>query len=65
MDGINQDRHLDGKNTVFGRVIDGMDALEALERVPVDSNYKPTQEIHIKDITIHSNPIADGTVSVV
>jgi peptidyl-prolyl cis-trans isomerase-like 3 len=35
--------HLDGNNTVFGRVIDGMDALDALERVPVDSKNKPIQ----------------------
>lgn len=54
--------HLDGTNTVFGRVIDGMDALEALERVPVDSSNRPIQQIKINEVRIHSNPIADGTV---
>jgi peptidyl-prolyl cis-trans isomerase-like 3 len=53
---------LDGTNTVFGRVIDGMDALEALERVPVDNQNKPIQQIIIKEVKIHSNPFADGTV---
>ncbi|KAI8895049.1 cyclophilin-like domain-containing protein [Globomyces pollinis-pini] len=51
--------HLDSKYTVFGKVIDGMDTLEALERVPVDSNSRPTQDIRIKYVKIHANPIAD------
>lgn len=52
--------HLDGVNTVFGKVIDGMDALEALERVPTDpATSKPIQDIRIKEIIIHANPIAD------
>jgi peptidyl-prolyl cis-trans isomerase-like 3 len=58
--------HLDGKHTVFGkyvyaddRVIDGMDALDALERIPVDNSSRPLQVIRIKEIIIHSNPIAE------
>lgn len=51
--------HLDGKNAVFGKIIDGMDALEALERIPVDGSNVPLQKIFIKEITIHANPIAD------
>ncbi len=54
--------HLDGTNTVFGRVIDGMDALEALERIPVDKQNRPLQHIKINKVKIHANPIADGTV---
>jgi peptidyl-prolyl cis-trans isomerase-like 3 len=50
--------HLDGKHTVFGKVIDGMDALDALERLPVDDASKPLQEIRIKEIIIHANPLA-------
>ena len=55
--------HLDGTNTVFGRVIDGMDALEALERIPVDKQNRPLQQIKINKVKIHANPIADGTVN--
>ena len=37
-----------------------MDALEALENMRVDpETYAPLQEVHIKSITIHANPLAD------
>lgn len=51
--------HLDAKYTVFARVIDGMDTLDAMEKVPVDANHRPIQEFKIRSITIHANPIAD------
>lgn len=52
--------HLDTKYTVFGKVIDGADStLDALEKLPVDEKSRPLQEIRIKSITIHANPIAD------
>ena len=52
---------LDLKYTVFGKVIDGFDALEALEKVPVTEKHKPIKETRLRWITIHANPIADGT----
>jgi peptidyl-prolyl cis-trans isomerase-like 3 len=42
-------------------VIDGMDALEALERIPVDAKNRPVQDVRIKEIIIHANPIADAS----
>ena len=37
-----------------------MDALEALEGMRVDpETHRPLQDIHIKSVTIHANPIAD------
>ncbi|KAI9834165.1 MAG: Peptidyl-prolyl cis-trans isomerase cyp10 [Phylliscum demangeonii] len=51
--------HLDGKNTVFGRVLEGIDTtLDAMEAVEVDKKYRPKEPIHIKGVTIHANPIA-------
>jgi peptidyl-prolyl cis-trans isomerase-like 3 len=51
--------HLNGKYTVFGQVIDGMDTLDKMEKVPVDpSNDRPRQELRINRITIHANPMA-------
>ncbi|CAB4385913.1 unnamed protein product [Rhizophagus irregularis] len=51
----------DTKNTVFGKVIDGSDTtLDAIEKVPVDEKYRPIQDIRIKSVTIHANPLADG-----
>jgi len=55
--------HLDGKYTIFGRVIDGADStLDAMERVPVTPKNRPTQEIRLKKVLIHANPIADVTL---
>eukprot|EP00842_Homolaphlyctis_polyrhiza_P006213 jgi/Hompol1/6593/HPOL_003154-RA len=52
--------HLDSKYTVFGKVIDGMDTLDALEKLPVDASNRPLQDVRIQSVTIHANPIADG-----
>lgn len=51
--------HLDSKNTVFGKVIDGWDTLDALERVGVDEKYRPLQDVRLKSVKIHANPIAE------
>ncbi|KAI9862163.1 MAG: Peptidyl-prolyl cis-trans isomerase cyp10 [Trichoglossum hirsutum] len=52
--------HLDGKNTVFGRVIEGADTtLSALEALEVDKKYRPKEPVHIKNVTVHANPLAD------
>lgn len=54
--------HLDGKNTVFGKVIDGAEeggTLEKFEAVEVDKKYRPKSEkILLQKITIHANPLA-------
>lgn len=53
--------HLDGKNTVFGRVIgnEGMETLEDLEGRPVDKKGRMTGEVvRIERVQIHANPIA-------
>ncbi|KAJ1643591.1 Peptidyl-prolyl cis-trans isomerase cyp10 [Coemansia erecta] len=51
---------LDAKYTVFGRVIDGLDTtLAALERVEVGKKYRPVEEVRLKSVTIHANPLAD------
>ena len=55
--------HLDGKNTVFGRVISGMEAggtLDKIEAVEVDKKGRPKSEkILIERVQIHANPLAD------
>ncbi|KAH0569221.1 cytochrome P450 monooxygenase 4 [Trichoglossum hirsutum] len=52
--------HLDGKNTVFGKVIDGADTtLATLEALEVDKKYRPKEPVHIKSVTIRANPLAD------
>lgn len=51
--------HLDGKNTVFGKVIGDMDPLEIMEGIDVDKKNKPVEPINIQRVTIHANPLAD------
>ena len=43
---------LNGKYTVFGRVLDGMDALEEISRKSTDPNNFPLEKIVIKRIVI-------------
>lgn len=51
--------HLDMKYTIFAKVIDGLEVLDDLEKLPVnEKNFRPLKEIHLKNVTIHANPIA-------
>ncbi|XP_033110115.1 peptidyl-prolyl cis-trans isomerase-like 3 isoform X2 [Anneissia japonica] len=55
--------HLDMKYTIIGKVIDGLDTLDELEKLPVnEKNYRPLERVCISNITIHANPIADGSI---
>jgi cyclophilin family peptidyl-prolyl cis-trans isomerase len=44
---------LDGKYTAFGRVVDGMAAVEAIEAVPVDGEA-PRQRIEVTRVTVRT-----------
>uniref|UniRef100_A0A0G4GNF9 Peptidyl-prolyl cis-trans isomerase n=1 Tax=Chromera velia CCMP2878 TaxID=1169474 RepID=A0A0G4GNF9_9ALVE len=51
--------HLNGNYTVFGRLIDGLDTLDKLEKEPVSAKNRPTNPITIESVVIHANPIAE------
>ncbi|XP_031560358.1 peptidyl-prolyl cis-trans isomerase-like 3 [Actinia tenebrosa] len=52
--------HLDMKYTVFGKLIDGLETLDDLEKLPVnEKTRRPLSEVRLKSVTIHANPIAD------
>lgn len=58
--------HLDGANTVFGRLLGdaSFETLDRLEAVPVDKKYRPKMASpdeappRIERVTIHANPLA-------
>ena len=52
--------HLNNVYTVFGKVIDGWETLDLIEKEPVDAKDRPLNDITIYTITIHANPIAEN-----
>jgi cyclophilin family peptidyl-prolyl cis-trans isomerase len=44
--------HLDGLHTVFGRVIEGMDVARAISEVATDSSDKPEEPVYINSVEI-------------
>jgi peptidyl-prolyl cis-trans isomerase-like protein 2 len=51
--------HLNGKHTVFGRVVGGMETLTKIEQVETDSSDRPLKTIKINSCTIFTNPYAE------
>lgn len=41
--------HLDGKNVVFGQIVDGMDIVRKISKLPTDFNQRPKIKIFIFD----------------
>ncbi|XP_061434653.1 peptidyl-prolyl cis-trans isomerase-like 3 isoform X1 [Lethenteron reissneri] len=51
--------HLDMKYTIFGKVIDGLDTLDELEKISVhEKTFRPLTDVRLKSVRIHANPLA-------
>lgn len=49
--------HLDGKYTVFGEVIDGLDVAERIEKVATDGNDRPIEDVRIISTKVHRRKV--------
>eukprot|EP01040_Poterioochromonas_malhamensis_P005540 gene5540-5956_t len=50
--------HLNNQYTIVGKVIDGLDVLDAFEKIQVGKKNRPLTDIKLERIIIHANPLA-------
>ena len=50
---------LDGKYSIFGQLVEGLEVLNKMEKVETDKKHRPLVEIKIEQVEIHANPFAD------
>ena len=44
--------HLDGRHTVFGEVVEGLDVVESIGKTPTDRRDRPTTDVTIRSIRV-------------
>lgn len=49
-------KSLNGKHTVFGRIVGGIDTLSAMEAIPTDDKDRPLNDIIIEDTVVFVDP---------
>ena len=43
---------LDGKHTIFGEVVEGMEVVDAMAKVDIDASDRPVEELRLERVTI-------------
>ena len=52
--------HLDGKHSVFGKIIQGLEFLDRVEGMAIDQKDVPKEDIIIEDTIVIVNPYRDS-----
>ncbi|XP_071534720.1 RING-type E3 ubiquitin-protein ligase PPIL2 [Panulirus ornatus] len=52
--------HLDGKHTIFGRVVGGLATLSAMEAIETDNKDTPIEDIIIHETSVFVNPFKEA-----
>lgn len=53
-------RHLDGKHTIFGKLVGGMDTLNEMEKIEVDNKDQPIEDIRVESVHIFVDPFQEA-----
>jgi len=52
-------KHLDGKHSIFGHVVGGIDTLNAMERIGTDNKDRPVADIIIEQAQVFTDPYVE------
>ena len=52
-------KHLDGKHSVFGKIVGGLDTLGAMEKIETDNKDKPIEDIFILKANVFVDPFTE------
>lgn len=53
-------RHLDGHHTIFGKLVGGLDSLNEMEKIEVDKNDRPIENIHLIKVHVFVDPFVEA-----
>ncbi|XP_062561541.1 RING-type E3 ubiquitin-protein ligase PPIL2 [Armigeres subalbatus] len=53
-------RHLDGKHTIFGKLVGGLEVLTEMERIEVDNRDRPIESIFIQRVQVFVDPFQEA-----
>ncbi|ODN05439.1 Peptidyl-prolyl cis-trans isomerase-like 2 [Orchesella cincta] len=52
-------KHLDGKHSVFGRVVGGLETLSEMEKIETDNKDKPIEDITFVSVQVFTDPFEE------
>lgn len=53
-------KHLDGKHTIFGKLVGGFETLTQIEKIEVDNKDRPIEDIIIESAQVFVNPFQEA-----